>query len=843
MSHFPSSREVFPSKAHAFLSVRVSMNFIFILASAALCTSVLALQRPERHFGCPPGKNVCVYPIDDANLQCETVFDFQVALHVPLSDRIDRGVRQAMDIKITVPSGDVLTPEMLFGREPELRNWTLGGNRLGGGLLGSLLSQLGAGTLGDLLNQADEGILADILGQADGGGLEAILGRLGGESVGARLGSAGGGAIGSTLSQIGGEGLAALLSQAGGGGLASLLGQAAGGGLATLLGQAAGGSSGALNSQAGGVPEGFNSYALMYRNVVIDKKYGKGPVKVTVSARGVTTEVTYVVREPTKRRARNVVLLIGDGMSLPMMAAARLVSRGMVHGKYNDLLHMEKLPYFGIQSPAGVDSIITDSANAGTSMNTGQKSSSDALGVYADSGDDDFAHPKQETIAEYIKRKFDMSVGVVTTAEIQDATPAAVWAHVRRRAEKAAITAQAINGCRHCLLPVRPDVIMGGGGSFFRPDRSIDGSNMYSNYSAVGYTVTHTRAEMLAAAEDANTKKLLTVSHNGNMEVWLDRNVYTDNLLNADNSPTADGPAPVDQPNLDEMVMSAIKVLSKNENGFYLMVEAASIDKSAHPLDVPRTLSDLIELDNTVGQVKAWAKENGDDTLIIATSDHGHGFDVFGTVDTKIWDDAVSSSEEKPVSDVDNYCGAVVDNDGTFFNASVEETSGMTIRESNRARRTAIGTHSNAGYPDYIDSDGDGFPDTWDVRTTLAAGMNNFPDHTEDYRVSSSVKIPAVLTRAGFLNNPADDPNGIFLSGNISPIFNTGVHTMQDVGVFGYGPGAEQVRGVMDNTEIFHIIASALGFGTGGTMTNYATVARLGKGTPVLVRKMVPLRS
>eukprot|EP00178_Gracilaria_changii_P002530 TRINITY_DN1373_c0_g2_i1.p1 TRINITY_DN1373_c0_g2~~TRINITY_DN1373_c0_g2_i1.p1 ORF type:complete len:819 (+),score=129.40 TRINITY_DN1373_c0_g2_i1:455-2911(+) len=754
-----------------------------VLASAALCASVFALQRPERHFGCPAGKNVCIYPINGANLQCETFFDFQVALHVPPTDTIHRGAREAMHIAITLPSGDVLTPESLFSKEPELRNWTFGPNQPRGGLLGTVLSQLGAGTLGDLLNQADTGFLADLLNQAGGGNLEALL------------------------SQAGGADLGALLSQAGGGDLATLV---------NLVG---GGTFGAPANQAGGAPAGFKSYAVVYRNVFIDNKYGKGPVKVSVSARGVTTEATYIVREPAKRRAKNVILLIGDGMSLPMMAAARLVSRGMVHGRYNDLLHMEKLPYFGLQSPAGVDSIITDSANAGTAMNTGQKSSSDALGVYADSGDDDFAHPKQETIAEYIKRKFGMSVGVVTTAEIQDATPAAVWAHVRRRAEKAAITAQAINGCRDCMLAVKPDVIMGGGGSFFRPERSIDGSNLYSNFSAMGYTVTHTRAEMFVAAEDESTEKLLTISHNSDMEVWLDRNVYTNNLNDPGNSPTAGGAAPVDQPNLDEMVMSALKVLSKNENGFYLMVEAASIDKTAHPLDVPRTLSDLIELDNTVAQVKAWAKENGDDTLIIATSDHGHGFDVFGTVDTKIWDDAVASSDEKPVSDVDNYCGAVVANDGTVFNASVDRTSGMTIREANRARRTAIGTYSNAGYPDYIDSDGDGFPDTWDVRTTLAAGMNNFPDHTEDYRVSTSVKRPALFTRAGFLNNPTDDPNGIFLSGNIGPIFDTGVHTFQDVAVFGYGPGAEKIRGIFDNTEIFHIIASALGFGTDGKMS------------------------
>ncbi|PXF40407.1 Alkaline phosphatase H [Gracilariopsis chorda] len=674
----------------------MKISFVFLTALFAL--SAFALQKPERHFGCPLGKNVCIYPIDDTNLQCETIFDFQVALHIPENQTIQTQFRHLMDIKLSLPSGDVLTPESLFGKEPHLRNWTLE----------------------------------------------------------------------------------------------------------------------AFEDQADQTPEGFKSYAFMYRNVVIDKKYGKGPVRVTVLARGVTTEVSYVLREPTKRRARNVVLFVGDGMALPMMAAARLVSRGMYHGKYNDKLNMEKFPYHALQNPAGVDSIITDSANSATSFNTGQKSSVNALGVYADSGDDVFAHPKQETIAEHIKRKFGMSVGVVTTAEIQDATPAAVWSHVRRRAEKAAITSQAINGCQDCVLAVQPDVIMGGGGKYFKPKDSIDGSDMYFNYSAKGYTVTHTRAEMVAAANDDSTKKLLTVSHHGNMEVWLDRNVYTDNMNDTSNSPTVDGPAPTDQPNLDEMVMSAIKILSKNEKGFYLMVEAASIDKSAHPLDVPRTLSDLIELDNTVGKVQTWAKENGDDTLILATADHGHGFDVFGTVDTKIWDDAVVASEEQPVSDVDNYCSAVTDNAGTVFNISTETTTGMPLRASNRARRTAIGTYSNAGYPDYMDSDGDGFPDTWDVRTTLAAGMNNFPDHTEDYKVSLSIKRPGVRTSRGYFSNPEDDPNGIFLSGNIGPAGSTGVHTMQDVGLFAYGPGAEKVGGNVDNTEVFHIMSSALGFGTDG---------------------------
>lgn len=283
-------------------------------------------------------------------------------------------------------------------------------------------------------------------------------------------------------------------------------------------------------------------------------------------------------------------------------------------------------------------------------------------------------------------------------------------------------------------------------------------------------------------------------------------------------SPLGDGVAPTDQPNLDEMVEAALKILSKNKNGFYLMVEAASVDKAAHILDIPRSLSDVIEMDNTVGKTLRWAKENGDETLVIATADHGHGFDVFGTVDTKIWDKAAAATEEKPVLDSDNYCGPVVDNNGKVFQSTKEtKTTNMTIRELNRARRKAVGTYEAAGYPDYIDSDGDHFPDTWDVRTTLAAGMNNFPDHTEDFRVSKKPRIPALpIADKTYLNNPADDPNGLFMSGNIEPSGSTGVHTFQDIGVFASGPGSERLKGVIDNTEIFHIMAAALGFGTNG---------------------------
>lgn len=669
----------------------------FAVIVAAAVAPALALQKPERHFGCPLGKNVCIYPVDTVALQCESLFDFQVELHVLANQSVATPVTKELAITLTLPSGKAITPAKLWGGTPEYRTWSLQAFK----------------------DMSDEN------------------------------------------------------------------------------------------------PTGYDAYAATWRNVFVPRAAGKGSFTVRVHARGVTTTVAYDIREPTRRQAKNVVLLIGDGMSLPLMTAARLVSRGMYQGKYKDTLHMQALDHVALMSTSGIDSIITDSANSASTFMTGHKSSVSALGVYADSGDDVFAHPKQELITEYVKKRMGMSVGVVTTAEVQDATPASAWAHVRQRAEKAAITAQAINGCLNCVKAVVPDVLMGGGGMFFLPNNSVDGSNMYENYTTKGYTVTHTKDQMIAAAKDPATKRLLTITHAANMEVWLDRNRYKDNMDVPENDPLGGGVAPTEQPNLDEMTMAAIDVLSRNDEGFFLLVEAASIDKSAHPLDIPRALSDLLELDNTVAKVIAWATAHGDNTLVMATADHAHGFDVFGTVDTHLWGDAVAASPSKPVRDQDNYCAAVTDNEGREFPSSFA-AGNTSARAANVARRGAIGTYAKAGYPDYADSDGDGFPDTWDVRTTLASGMNNFPDHTTSYTVSRSLKVPATAVDEVFVNTDDDDPNGLFQSGNLPPSGSTGVHTLQDVGVFASGPGSERVRGILDNTAVYHIMASALGLGMDG---------------------------
>lgn len=112
--------------------------------------------------------------------------------------------------------------------------------------------------------------------------------------------------------------------------------------------------------------------------------------------------------------------------------------------------------------------------------------------------------------------------------------------------------------------------------------------------------------------------------------MWLDRNIYTDNLASLKNNPSGgEGPA-TDLPGQKEMTLKAIDVLHERggKKGFFLMSEAASIDKQMHALDYDRALGDLLELDDTVRATIAKLEEMGilDETLIVVSADHGHGF-------------------------------------------------------------------------------------------------------------------------------------------------------------------------------------------------------------------------
>jgi alkaline phosphatase len=144
--------------------------------------------------------------------------------------------------------------------------------------------------------------------------------------------------------------------------------------------------------------DGLGHTAYWIRGARLEKS-GKTTVEASAGADHATV-VWDVYATPEGRKARNVILLVGDGLSMAHRTAARMLSKGIAQGIYGGELAMDDMPHMALVSTSGTDSIVTDSANAMTAYATGHKSCVNALGVYCASNRSTLGHPNVETIAE-----------------------------------------------------------------------------------------------------------------------------------------------------------------------------------------------------------------------------------------------------------------------------------------------------------------------------------------------------------------------------------------------------------------------------------------------------------
>ena len=500
--------------------------------------------------------------------------------------------------------------------------------------------------------------------------------------------------------------------------------------------------------------KGADASALLLRGASLKP----GQYKVTVeSPTGKASANWDVYGTPDKPVAKNVILLIADGLSMGHRTSARLMSKGVTNGMYNGKLSMDTLPYTAMLGTCSVDSIAADSANTASAYMTGHKSSVNALGVYADRTPDSLDDPKQETIAELLRRTTGKSIGVVSDAEIEDATPASVVGHTRRRADKAEIV--------DMFYSVKPDVIIGGGSAYFLPQnvpgsKRKDDKNYVEMFQKEGYALATSNTE-LSKAVKGNPDKLLGLFHTGNMDGVLDRKFLKKGTVSKF----------PDQPDLTDSMRAALSVLSKNPEGFFLMLEAGLVDKYSHPLDWERAVYDTIMFDKVVAMAQEFCDKNPD-TLLIVTGDHTHSISVIGTVD-------------------DNLPGELM--------------------------RDKVGIYAEAGYPAYKDRNGDGYPDDVNVSKRLAVFIGNYPDYYETYRPKMDGPfVPSVKDEKGhYIANAAykDVPGAQLRIGNLPRTESTGVHSIDDLVVGARGPHADAFRGFMNSTEVFRIMSEALALG------------------------------
>ncbi|MER9669204.1 alkaline phosphatase [Mesorhizobium sp. M0185] len=496
----------------------------------------------------------------------------------------------------------------------------------------------------------------------------------------------------------------------------------------------------------------FDASALLIRAASISKP---GTYKLKAKAGDEMKSVSWqVFGTPATPKAKNVIFFLGDGLSVAHRTGARIMSKGMREGKANGRLNMDDLDHMAFIGTSATNAISTDSANTMSAYMTGHKTAVNALGVYADRTKASLDDPRVETIAEALRRTGNKSIGVVSTAEVEDATPAAVVAHTRLRADKADIVGM--------FFDVKPEIVLGGGSAYFLPQstpgsKRKDDKDYIAMFRDAGYTLATDKTE-LVAAKGTNTGKILGLFHTGNMDTTLDREFLKKGSV--EKFPN--------QPGLVEMTQTALDQLSKDEDGFFLMVEAASVDKMSHPMDWERSLFETIEFDKAVGIGMEFAKTHPD-TLIVATGDHTHGVSIIGTID-----------DQKPGEEM----------------------------------RDKVGVYADAGFPNYTDENGDGYPDKVDVTRRLAIFASNFPDYYETFRPKLDGPFePAVQNGAKqYIANEKykDVPGAVLRVGNLPKTADTAVHAVDDVVLQATGPGAEEFKGYMEESDVYRVLADAL---------------------------------
>ncbi|WP_374256457.1 alkaline phosphatase [Yokenella regensburgei] len=373
-------------------------------------------------------------------------------------------------------------------------------------------------------------------------------------------------------------------------------------------------------------------------SVGLESRAAQGDITTPGGARRLSGDQTEALRASiSERPAKNIILLIGDGMGDSEITAARNYAEGAGgYFKGIDALPLTgQYTHYALDKKTGKPDYVTDSAASATAWSTGVKTYNGALGV-------DIHEKDHVTILEMAKAA-GLKTGNVSTAELQDATPAALVSHVTSRkcygpsvtSEKCPSNALEKGGkgsITEQLLNARPDVTLGGGAKTFAQTATAGdwaGKTLREQAQARGYQLVD-NAQTLAAITDANQDKpLLGLFSDGNMPVRWEgpKASYHGNIDKAAVTCTPNPKRDASVPTLAQMTEKAISLLSNGEKGFFLQVEGASIDKQDHAANPCGQIGETVDLDEAVQKALEFAKKDGN-TLVIVTADHAHASQI-----------------------------------------------------------------------------------------------------------------------------------------------------------------------------------------------------------------------
>lgn len=468
-----------------------------------------------------------------------------------------------------------------------------------------------------------------------------------------------------------------------------------------------------------------------------------------------------------RERAKNLILFVGDGMSLPTVAAARILE-GQRQGQPGEehQLSFEEFPNTALSKTYNTDSQTPDSAGTMTAMMSGVKTRIGVLGIgqQAEFGDCASSRGAEVVTALELAETAGLSTGIVTTTGITHATPAGAYSHTPSRNWESDrdLPAEAVqHGCHDIARQFAEfalgngiEVALGGGRSNFLaagaadpeyaefPGNRLDGRNLIDEWQQRypdGRFVWNQR--QLAALDLSRTPRLLGMFEPDHMNFEHDR-----------------GKDRAGEPSLAEMTRAAIAVLRQNPKGFFLMVEGGKIDHAHHAGNAYRALSDTIALSDAVRA--ATEATSADDTLILVTADHSHTLNFVGY-----------PQRGNPIL-------------GKVVSARGEDRKPDLAADALGLPYTTLSYANGPGYSGATDQQ--------------AEGPKRFP-----HQVSGA---QAAHGRPDLREVNTEDPD--YLQESPMPT-GSETHGGDDVGVWASGPGSAAVRGSIEQNVIFHLLVQA----------------------------------
>ncbi|MGL1958586.1 MAG: alkaline phosphatase [Colwellia sp.] len=482
--------------------------------------------------------------------------------------------------------------------------------------------------------------------------------------------------------------------------------------------------------------------------------------------------LTKKLAQKTKDHAKNVILFVGDGMGISTLTAARIL-QGQQAGKSGEegYLSFEEFPFSALVKTYNVDAQTPDSAGTMTAMMSGLKSDAGVLGVDEDIERGNCASVKGNeviTLLELAEIR-GLSTGVISTARITHATPAATYAKSAERnwEDISDMPSDAIEqGCQDIAAQLINfeenleqrypgidvdgiEVVMGGGRRHFLPKDAafnsadamseIEGDRTDSIDLTAQWQTSYPQGKYITdqagfdSLDTANTPQVLGLFNESHMQYEADR---------------ANDVA--GEPSLSQMTSKALAILANNDNGYFLTVESGRIDHGHHAGSAYNALTDTIEFANAVQA--AIDTTDPEETLIVVTADHSHVFTIAGY-----------PKRGNPI------LGKVV---------AVGKTDPALA--SDGMPYTTIGYTNGLGHRNLVDE------------TNADAGYN------EDVN-TGRIDLTTIDTANSGFHQEANIPLG------------SETHAGEDISVHAIGPGAHLVQGNIEQSVIFHVIDKALG--------------------------------